>query len=169
MGIASLKGLKIRVQQSPTMIATMRALGAIPVAIKFGPELTEQLQKGERVQAAENNAPSYWTEGHYRSCPYYYLDGHSRAPDVLVMNLKAWNSLSESQQRALQDAATQSVTYERKLWAQDMEKLYGQLMAAGVHITRHVDIAPFVKATRSVYQTLSPERKGLVARIRAVK
>lgn len=166
-GLESLRGLKIRVQESPTMIETMRALGALPQGIKFGPELTQQLEKGERVTAAENNPPSYWTEGHYKICPYYYLDEHSRPADVLVMNLKAWQSLAPEEQAALAEAARESSRYERKIWAEECERLYGRLEAEGVRITRHVDAAPFVKAVQPVYDHLSPERKAWVERIRA--
>ena len=168
-GAGDLKGLKIRVQQSPTMIRTMEVLGAIPVGIKFGPALTQQLQKGQRVEAAENNAPSYWTEGHYKSCPHYYLDGHSRAPDVLVMNANVWQSLGEGERTALLEAAAESAEHQKQLWKQETERLYGQLEAKGVKITREVDTAPFIEALKPVYQTLGPERRGWVERIRAVK
>ena len=168
-GLESLKGLKVRVQQSPTMLETMTVLGAIPVGIPFGPELTLQLEKGERVSAAENNAPSYWTEGHYKSCPYYYLDEHGRVPDILLVNLKAWNSLAPGEQKALADAARQSVAFERPLWREETERLYGLLENEGVKITRGVDAAPFIRAVQPVYDRLPPERKALVERIRAVQ
>ncbi len=167
-GVESLKGMKIRVQQSPTMIETMRVLGAVPVGIKFGPELTQQLEKGERVTAAENNPPSYWTEGHYKSCPYYYLDRHSMPADVLVMNLKAWQSLSPEEQAALQKAARESAQYQRELWKAECERIYELLEAEGVKITYDVDPAPFMKAVEPVYAGLDPWQKAWVERIRAV-
>lgn len=169
VSLESLKGLKVRVQQSPTMLETVAALGAVPVGIPFGPELTLQLEKGERVSAAENNAPSYWTEGHYKSCPYYYLDEHGRVPDILLVNLKAWNSLAPGEQKALAEAARESAVFERTLWREETERLYGLLEKEGVKITRGVDAAPFIRAVQPVYDRLPPERKALVERIRAMK
>jgi tripartite ATP-independent transporter DctP family solute receptor len=167
-GVESLRGLRVRVQESPVMIETMRALGAIPVAIKFGPELTQQLQKGERVTAAENNAPSYWTEGHHRSCPYYFLTGHSRAPDLLVINLRAWNSLSADEQAALREAARESTVYQRRLWREETERIYRLLEQEGVRITHEVDPAPFIEAVQPIYDGMSPDRRAWVERIRAI-
>ncbi len=168
-GLESLQGLRIRVQESQTMIDSMKALGAIPVGIKFGPELTQQLQKGERVEAAENNAPSYWTEGHYKSCPYYYLDEHSRPADVLIINLKAWNSLTPPEQEALRAAARESSEYQEQLWKEETESMYRQLEQEGVRITREVDTAPFVRAVQPVYENLAPNRRMWVEKIRALQ
>jgi tripartite ATP-independent transporter DctP family solute receptor len=169
VGLESLRGLRVRVQQSPTMIATMQALGAIPVPIPFGPELTLALKKGERVTAAENNPPSYRTQEHYRSAPYYLLDGHTRAPDLLLMNGAAWRSLSEAERRALEAAARESAAWQRETWLREEGELYAQLESDGVQITRDVDTAPFIEATRPVYAELPPELRRWSERIRAIR
>ena len=167
-GLESLRGLRVRVQQSPTMIATMTALGAIPVPIPFGPELTLALKKGERVSAAENNPPSYWTEEHYRSAPHYFLDGHTRAPDVLLMNGAAWSALTQDEREALQRAADESARWQRDTWLEEEEALLGRLEAAGVQVTRDVDTAPFIAATQAVYAELPPTLREWSERIRAL-
>lgn len=167
-GLESLRGLRVRVQQSPTMIATMTALGAIPVPIPFGPELTLALKKGERVSAAENNPPSYWTQEHYRSAPYYFLDGHTRAPDLLLMNGAAWASLSDVERAALTDAAEESARWQRETWLREEEELLGRLEAGGAEITRDVDTAPFIAATQPVYGELPEDLRRWSERIRAL-
>lgn len=167
-GVESLRGLRVRVQQSPTMIATLAALGAIPVPIPFGPELTLALKKGERVSAAENNPPSYWTEEHYRSAPHYFLDGHTRAPDLLLMNGAAWKSLSDTERIALARAAQESALWQRATWLQEEDALLERLEAAGTEITRAVDTSPFIRATESVYADLPPELRNWSERIRAL-
>ncbi|MDH3684873.1 MAG: TRAP transporter substrate-binding protein [Myxococcales bacterium] len=167
-GLESLRGLRVRVQQSPTMIATLAALGAIPVPIPFGPELTLALKKGERVSAAENNPPSYWTEEHYRSAPYYFLDGHTRAPDLLLMNGAAWQALSESERAALLGAAQESATWQRETWYAEEEALLRRLEDGGVKITREVDTQPFIAATQPVYAELPDDLRRWSERIRAL-
>jgi len=167
-GLESLRGLRVRVQQSPTMIATMTALGAIPVPIPFGPELTLALKKGERVSAAENNPPSYWTQEHYRSAPYYFLDGHSRAPDVLLMNADAWNSLSDTERTALETAAEESARWQRETWLREEDELLGRLEEGGAQITRDVDTAPFIGATEPVYAELPADLRRWSQRIRSL-
>ncbi|MFP4054235.1 MAG: TRAP transporter substrate-binding protein [Phycisphaerae bacterium] len=168
-GIADLEGLQIRVQNSPTMIATMKALGAVPKNIPFGPELTQALEKGQLVTAAENNIPSYQTEEHYRSCPHFFMDKHSRAPDVLVMNLTAWKSLSPERRQALQASADESAVYQKKLWDQATRDLQVKLRDKGVTFTEQVDIAPFVEAVRPVYDQLPDWKKQWVRRIGEAK
>jgi tripartite ATP-independent transporter DctP family solute receptor len=166
-GIASLAGMRIRVQQSPTMIASMRALGAIPVPIPFGPELTLALQKGERVAAAENNPPSYWTQEHWRSCPHYFLDRHTRAPDILLANRAAWAALAAAERQAVLEAARRSAVWQRATWLREEETLLARLEDEGVQVTRDVDVAPFVAATRAVYDALPNELRALTERIRS--
>ncbi|MFP4141523.1 MAG: TRAP transporter substrate-binding protein [Planctomycetota bacterium] len=168
-GIGDLQGLKIRVQNSPTMIATMRALGAVPVSIPFGAELTQALEKGQLVTAAENNIPSYETEEHYRSCSHFYADGHSRAPDVLVMNLKAWRSLSPEEQDALQTAADESADYQFTLWDRTTAELKKKLQDKGVTFTEPDTVEPFQRAVEEVYQKLPDWKKKWVRRLREVK
>jgi tripartite ATP-independent transporter DctP family solute receptor len=168
-GIADLQGLDVRVQNSPTMVATMRALGAVPKSIPFGAELTQALEKGQLVTAAENNIPSYETEEHYRSCPHFFQDGHSRAPDVLVMNLTAWRSLSPEEQDALQTAAEKSAEYQFTLWDRTVAELKKKLETKGVTFTRPDSVEPFQRAVQSVYKELPDEKKKWVRRFRDVK
>jgi len=166
--LVDLQGLKVRVQPNRTMQDAMRALGAVPVGIPLG-ELALALEKGERVEAAENNPPSYETEGHYKSCPWYFLDGHSRAPDVLIMNLRTWTALSASDREALAASARESAAYQRTLWKEEVARVLTELEGKGVHITREVDKEPFRKAVLPLYEALDPERKRWVDRIRSVE
>lgn len=168
-GLQSLQGRQIRVQQSPTMIRTMEALGITPVALAFGPELTQALEKGERVDGAENNLPSYWTEQHYLSCPHYYADRHSRPPDVLVMSLKAWNALSAQEQAALTDAVRQSAVYQRQLWQEEVARILRELDGLGVTVAPDVEREPFIQAVQPVYDGLPAEHKAWVDRVRAAR
>src|SRR5690625_7307437 len=60
-----LRGMKIRVQESPIAMRMVRALGGSPTPISWG-ELYTALQQGI-VDGAENNSPSFQTSMHYRS------------------------------------------------------------------------------------------------------
>ncbi|MCH9023577.1 MAG: TRAP transporter substrate-binding protein [Planctomycetes bacterium] len=83
------KPLKIRVQESKTSMAMVKALGAAPTPIAWG-ELYIALQTGI-VDGAENNPPSFYTSRHYEVCNHYSLDEHSRVPDVVLISTKTWN------------------------------------------------------------------------------
>ena len=111
-----LQGLKIRTQQSPMAMKMIEALGGSPTPISWG-ELYTSLQQGV-VDGAENNEPSLYTSNHYEVCKHYSLDEHTSVPDVVVINTFIWNKLSEKHKQALQEAAEESVPYQRQLWAE---------------------------------------------------
>jgi len=129
-----LKGLKIRVQESPMAFALIRAFGASATPIAFG-ELYTALQQGV-VDGAENNPPSFHLARHYEVCKYYTLDEHTSVPDVVVVNTHFWASLNPQEQQWLQEAADESAVYQRKLWTTSTEESLAAVAKAGVEIIR---------------------------------
>src|ERR1700760_570088 len=116
--LADMKGLRIRVQQSELMSDMVRALGAEPVELPYGQVLTGLATR--LVDGAENNWPSFVTTGHYKYAGYYTLTEHTVTPEVLVMSLKAWQSLSDDEKKIFRDAAQQSNLFMRDKW-RDLE------------------------------------------------
>lgn len=131
---ADLKGLKIRVQESPMAFALIRAFGASATPISFG-ELYTSLQQGV-VDGAENNAPTFHLSRHYEVCKFYSLDEHTIVPDVLVIGTHVWDSLTAQQQRWVQEAADESAAHQRKLWAVSTVESLAAVEKAGVEIIR---------------------------------
>lgn len=129
-----LKGLKIRVQESPMAFALIRAFGASATPISFG-ELYTALQQGV-VDGAENNPPSFHLARHYEVCKFYTLDEHTSVPDVVVVGTHVWNSLTPQEQQWLQEAADESAVYQHKLWATSSEESLAAVAKAGVEIIR---------------------------------
>jgi tripartite ATP-independent transporter DctP family solute receptor len=129
-----LKGLKIRVQESPMAFALIRAFGASATPIAFG-ELYTALQQGV-VDGAENNPPSFYLARHYEVCKYYSLDEHTSVPDVVVISTHLWASLTPQQQAWLQEAADESAVYQRSLWTASTEEALAAVAKAGVEIIR---------------------------------
>src|SRR5947209_2544977 len=101
--IADVKGLRIRVQQSRLMVDMIRALGAEPVELPYGQVATALSTR--LLDGAENNWPSYVTTGHYKLAAYYTLTEHTMGPEVLVMSLRAWESLSTEDRELFREAA----------------------------------------------------------------
>ncbi|MDQ2693868.1 MAG: TRAP transporter substrate-binding protein [Pseudomonadota bacterium] len=114
-----LQGLKIRVQQSPTTIKMMQALGASPTPMAWG-EVYSALQSGV-VDGAENNITALTTGRHGEVSKFYSLTEHQMTPDVLIISTSTWDTLDEPTQQALREAAQESSVYQRQLWA-DFEK-----------------------------------------------
>ena len=109
-----LKGMKIRVQQSPTTIKMIQALGATPTPMAWG-EVYSALQTGV-VDGAENNVTALTNGRHGEVCKFYSETEHQIVPDVLVMSSTRWDSLKKAHQEIIKKAAVDSFEYQKSLW-----------------------------------------------------
>lgn len=164
-----LKGLKVRVQPSPTAIAMVKSLGGNPTPLAYG-ELYTALQQGV-VDAAENNIPSFSLSRHSEVSKYFSLDEHTMVPDVLVISTKSYDKLTAEQQQALMKAAHDSSEYMKQLWAESSAKERAKAESMGVTFVLP-DKAKFAAAVQPMYTELAssnPELSELVKRIKDVK
>lgn len=167
--LADLKGLRIRVQQSPLMVDMIKALGAEPVELSYGQVLTGLSTK--LIDGAENNWPSYVTTDHFRHASYYSLTEHLMAPEVLVMSVKAWDGLNEEDRRIFREAAKESNLFMRGRWQALEEQSQRKAEAAGIMITRGIDRQPFEAAMAGIYAKASadPVQARIIERIRQMQ
>jgi tripartite ATP-independent transporter DctP family solute receptor len=167
--LADLKGLRIRVQQSEQMSEMMRALGATPVELPYGQVLTGLATR--LIDGAENNWPSFVTTDHYRHAGNYTLTEHTMSPEVLVMSLKAWETLSPDDRRIFREEARRSSQFMREKW-RDLElQSRKQAETAGVVIVSDIDKKPFEAAMGGIYAKAQrdPASAQLIERIRKVE
>jgi TRAP-type C4-dicarboxylate transport system substrate-binding protein len=167
--LADMKGMRIRVQQSKLMVDMIKALGAEPVELPYGQVLTGLSTR--LIDGAENNWPSYVTTGHYKLAPHYTLTEHTMGPEVLVMSLRAWESLSAEDRDIFRDAARKSSAYMRDLWTGLEERSREQARAAGNTIISNFDRKPFETAMKPLYDNMvtDPDMRQLLERIRQVQ
>jgi tripartite ATP-independent transporter DctP family solute receptor len=166
---ADMKGLRIRVQQSELMMNMIKVMGATPIELPYGQVNTGLTTK--LIDGAENNWPSYVTTGHYKSARYYTLTEHTMSPEVLVMSLKAWESLSPDDRKIFRQAARESSRFMRTLWLALEKKSRSEAEAAGVVVISKFDRKPFEDAMTSLYVKASedPSMARLIQRIRQVQ
>jgi len=145
-----LKGMKIRVMKSITSVDMVNALGGSPTPIPYG-ELYTSLQQGV-VDGAENNVTSFYLSRHYEVCRFLTLDEHTSIPDILLMSTIVWNRLTREQQQWLQQAADESVVYQRKIWEESTEESLTVVREAGVEIL-YPDKTPFLEAVQSMHDS----------------
>lgn len=144
-----LRGMKIRVQESPGAIRMIRALGGSPTPVSWG-ELYTALQQGI-VDGAENNSPSYYLSMHYEVSRYFSLNEHTAVPDVLVISSIVWDNLSELEQQWIREAATESIDYQRGLWLEAEQDAIDAVEEAGVIVSRP-DPQPFRDAVQPLIE-----------------
>lgn len=130
--VEDMQGLQTRVQQSDLNVQFMQALGAEATPMDFG-AVYSALQNGV-VDGAENNWSSYLSTSHYEVAPNFTEDQHTRVPEPIIMSQESWEQLSEEDQQIVQQAAKDSVSYQREQFAQAEEDAEAEVREAGVNV-----------------------------------
>jgi len=166
-----LKGLKIRVMESPVMVDSLNAMGAQAVAMAW-PEVFTSLQQGV-IDGQENPAINHLNNRTVEVTPYVSITNHFYNPAVVIANLAWWKSLSDFDRQVFQQAAEVS-----RDWMRWFSNYYDEaaLKTAETQyknkIERQVDIAAFQKAVQPVYDKYLkqiPNGESIVKQIREMK
>ncbi|QEU07172.1 TRAP transporter substrate-binding protein (plasmid) [Paracoccus yeei] len=163
--VEDLKGLKFRVMQNDVFVDMMTALGATATPMPYG-EVYSSIQTGV-IDGAENNFPSYDSSGHAEVAKYFTLDQHLMVPELVAVAKTSWEKLSPEDQAIMREAAQNSATLQRRLWAEQEKASEDKVAAAGAEIIKDVDKTAFIEAMAPVYEkyVTTPEARDLVKRI----
>jgi tripartite ATP-independent transporter DctP family solute receptor len=163
--VEDLKGMKFRVMQNDVFVDMMAALGANATPMPYG-EVYSAIQTGV-IDGAENNYPSYDSSGHAEVAKYFTLDQHLMVPELVAVSKLTWDKLSPEDQALLREAARNSATVQRQLWADQEKASEEKVVAAGAEVIKDIDKTPFIEAMAPVYEkyVTTPEAKDLVKRI----
>jgi tripartite ATP-independent transporter DctP family solute receptor len=167
--VEDMKGLKIRVQQSPLMITMIEAINALPTPLAFG-EVYSGLQTGT-IDGAENNWSSYLTQSHFETAPFLLTNQHIRIPEILMGSKKGFDKLSKADQDLIRQAAKETVPFQIKAWA-DYEQVAEKTVkekGATITICPPEEIAKFRNAMQAVYAKQPPELLAVVKQIQDMK
>lgn len=149
---ADLKGLKIRVMESPLLIAQYKALGANPIAIDFS-EVYNSLQQGV-ADGEENPLNSIVNMKFYEVQSHMTLSNHGYLAYALMFSNDTWDSLTADIQAAIMEAADEAVVYERQCNA-EMEETYVQTIkdsGTAVYELSDEEMTAFAEAVKPVHE-----------------
>ena len=153
--VEDMKGLKVRVQATPTEDTMFPAYGAQVVHMPFGSVYTS-LQTGV-VDVAENGVNVYLANKHYEVAPVLSMTEHEANNSLVWVSDKLWNSLTPEQQGWVQTAADE-VNQKQPARAIELEhQSQDRLKAIGVKIVADVDKAGFIKIADPYLDKLSRE------------
>jgi tripartite ATP-independent transporter DctP family solute receptor len=153
--VADMKGLKVRVQATPTEDTTFPAYGAQIVHMPFGSVYTS-LQTGV-VDAAENGVNVYLANKHYEVAPVLSMTEHEANNSFVWVSDKVWNSLTPEQQGWVQ-AAADEVNKSQPARAIELEHQSAEkLKSIGVKIVTDVDKSGFVAVADPLLDKLAKE------------
>lgn len=153
--IEDMKGLKVRVQATPTEDTMFPAYGAQTVHMPFGSVYTS-LQTGV-VDVAENGVNVYLANKHYEVAPVLSMTEHEANNSLVWISDKLWTSLTPEQQGWVQ-AAADEVNKTQPTKAIDLEhESQAKLKAIGVKVVTEVDKSGFQKIADPYLDKLSAE------------
>ena len=164
-----LKGLKIRVQQSPASVKMVQAFGAAATPLSFGDVYTAIQQ--HVIDGAENNELALTNNKHGEVAKYFSYTKHQMVPDMLVGNLKFLNSLSDEELAVFKEAASLSTEEELSCWDDQVEEAK-QIAENDMGVTFiDVDISEFSNKVSNVQQEMldaNPDIQDLYDHIQAI-
>jgi TRAP-type transport system periplasmic protein len=139
--VADMKGLKVRVQATPTEDTMFPAYGAQIVHMPFGSVYTS-LQTGV-IDVAENGVNVYLANKHYEVAPVLSMTEHEANNSLVWVSDKVWNSLTPEQQGWVQTAADE-VNQKQPARAIELEhQSLAKLKSIGVKVVADVDKSGF--------------------------
>ena len=156
---ADVEGMKVRVMNNDLFTGMIAQLGGNPSPMAFA-EVYQALKTGV-VDGAENNWPSYESTGHFEVAGYYSLSQHLIIPECICVNTAAFDALSADMQAAVTEAAQESATLQRELWAAREAASRKAVEAGGVVVNEVADKAPFQNAMAPVYEAYFETNPGL--------
>lgn len=146
-----LKGLKIRVPNSPMNIATFKALGTNPTPLALS-EVFTALQQGT-VDGQDNPIGNVYAFGFYKVQDYETLSNHQWAGIMFLMSDGSWQRLPQDVQDIVRAAAIESRDWERKTLAAKDEEYLEIMQKEGLQVIRLTDEEhqQFQERTKSVW------------------
>ena len=153
--IDDIKGLKVRVQATPTEDTMFPAYGAQIVHMPFGSVYTS-LQTGV-VDVAENGVNVYLANKHYEVAPVLSMTEHEANNSLVWVSDKLWNSLTPEQQGWVQ-AAADAVNKNQPAKAIELEhQSQDKLKSIGVKVVTDVDKSGFTAIADPYLDKLAKE------------
>ncbi|MBN1293628.1 MAG: TRAP transporter substrate-binding protein [Candidatus Latescibacteria bacterium] len=160
-----MKGLKIRVMESPVMLRSINCMGGSATPLSAS-ELYSALKTGV-VDGAENN-PRVFISAHFcDACKFLSLTGHFVNQHVLIAN-KSWlESLKPEYRQMIRDTAKDILPEYNRAWNASVEEAMAQMKKQGVTVNDVTGKKAFVGSVQPIYDeyanVVPPE---LVRRIR---
>jgi tripartite ATP-independent transporter DctP family solute receptor len=161
-----LKGMKIRIQQSPTMARLMRLFGAQGVEMAWDQVYTA-LKLG-LVDGAENNVSALLVGKHAEVVTHYSMNEHTMVPDVFLISAQRWQSLTPAHQLIMREAARASYERMNELWSAFEAENRTAAERIGVTFNKP-DKKPFIERAAALTAELANDRPmaDLLSRIEA--
>ncbi|MCW5771565.1 MAG: TRAP transporter substrate-binding protein [Rhodospirillaceae bacterium] len=163
-----MKGLKVRVPETPTILAVFKAWGAAPTPVAAA-ELYLAMKQGI-VDGQDNGFDAIAGAKYYEVQKYAMRIDYIQSGLMVLIAADKWAKLTPAQQKAMTDAAAETETWASKMTWDVANKSMALLKEKGMEIVEP-DLAPFKKAAAAALAQLDGKlwTKGTIEKIQAVK
>ncbi len=158
---ADLKGMKLRVMQSPLMVDTFTALGAIPTPMAY-PEVYMAAKQGV-IDGAETPPAGLIDMKAPEIAKYYSLTQHFAMPSAVAVNAAWYEGLPQEYKDAIQAAETEAAAWYDKTYDQDNKDALVVVQKEGMEVNQVDDPQAFRDAVKPVYEKYADRVGGMAA------
>jgi tripartite ATP-independent transporter DctP family solute receptor len=165
---ADMAGLKVRVPETPTILAVFKAWGASPTPVAAA-ELYLAMKQGI-VDGQDNGFDAVAGAKYYEVQKYAIRIDYIQSGLMVLIATSKWNRLTPAQQKAMTDAAAETEIWASKMTWDIARKSISVLKQHGMEIVEP-DLAPFKAAAASALTQLDGKlwTKGTIEKIRQVR
>jgi TRAP-type transport system periplasmic protein len=131
--MADMKGLKVRVMQSPMALASFNAMGMNAVPMAF-PEVYPALET-RTLDGYEHPVVDMYANKMFEVQKFLTITNHVYTPVALLASKKWWSTLTSEQQKAIEKVAVETRAFQRSQEIKDAGEVVSQLKAKGMSVT----------------------------------
>ena len=150
-----MKGQTIRVQESPTYIALMKALGANPVPMPYV-EVYLAMKQGT-IDGMELPSFTVTADKFQEVTKFYSLTRHSYPPIAWFMNLKKYQALAPDLQKAVDESMREGCQVHRRLEVEKEKQDFEVMKKAGTKVNEVKDLRAFQALMKPVYASVEQQ------------
>ena len=149
-----LHGIKIRVQEAPTSIEGLKAMGATPTPVPWS-EVYMALQQNV-VDGIENSTALIYSSKVYELLDYLSLTHHLYYSAIILISKQVWDNLSFEDQELFMEAQDEAVAWQRQYALEEENQLIEVLKEQGMKVNE-ADVPAFIKAVEPLKKKFEEE------------
>jgi tripartite ATP-independent transporter DctP family solute receptor len=147
--IPSMKGLKVRTYPNKMQLWILQSFGMNPIVMPVtGVYLA--IQQGT-VVGQENPIDTIYSQRFYEVAPYITLSRHVYSPIPMAISEITWQSLGETDRRAVSKAAVEAGAFIRQTVKANVENLLKLMESKGAKVFDPPSLEPYREAQKPTY------------------
>lgn len=164
--LEDLQGLTIRVPETDTAPVAFKAMGAAPTAMPLS-ELYNALETGT-IDAQENPITTIFANNLHEVQNHFAYTNHQYQPVYFIIGEEVYQTLTDEEKKAVEEAMEETIAYEAEILAEDMETAKQEMEEYGVTFTEP-DVSEFRVAAQAAYASFDDLMKEWIEKVQGLR